>query len=246
MGKMKVKDYLAFINSAYGYYWFGTIGQKASWSLYYDRKKAYPSQYTATDFKEQIANPKPCYDCAGLVKSPFVYPKYNSAYDLGATGIYGKCTVKGELSAESQLKPGYLVFKGNKSTKSHVAVYIGNGQIKEAKGHAYGIVISKLDLTKYKFWAQYYAIDYSDDLEEGLKKGDTLKVTTLYTDLMLRAYASTSAPVLQRLKKGYRVIYQGDESNDKTGHWLKVSYGSIIGWACSQEKTKDYPYLTKL
>ena len=82
------------------------------------------------------------------------------------------------------------------------------------------------------------------DLDK-LKTGDLLKVTTLYTDLMLRAYASTSAPVLQRLKKGYFVTYQGEESDNSTGHWLKVKYGSVIGWACSKENTKDYSYLTK-
>lgn len=248
MSKMKVSAYLDFINSAYGYYWFGCIGQKSSWALFYDRKKAYPSAYkNVEDYRKQIENPKPCYDCAGMVKSPFVYPKYNSAYDLGATGIYGKCTKKGDLTSEKQLKPGYLVFKGNSKTKTHVAVYLGNGKIKEAKGHAYGIVISNLDLSKYKYWAEYYAVDYTESSDDNsLKEGDILVVTTKYTALMMRAYASTSAPILQRLKKGSKVLYQGKETDNSVGHWLMVKYNNVIGWACSKENKKDYNYLTKL
>lgn len=249
MAKMLVSDYKTFIDGAYGYYWMGTIGQMASWSLYYDLKKDYPKYYTASDFSKQIANPKPCYDCAGLVKSPFVYPKYNASYDKGATGIYNACNKKGKLSSESQLKPYYLVFKGNDKTKTHVAVYLGNGKIKEAKGHAYGVVISNLDLSKYKYWAEYYAVDYSDSVptpEPVLKEGDILTVTTKYTELMLRAYASTSAPILQRLKKGSKVVYQGKETDNSVGHWLMIKYNNVIGWACSKENKKDYNYLTKL
>lgn len=249
MGKMLVSDYKTFIDGAYGYYWMGTIGQMASWSLYYDRKKDYPKYYTASDFATQIKNPKPCYDCAGLVKSPFVYPKYNASYDKGATGIYNTCTNKGKLTSESQLKPYYLVFKGNDKTKTHVAVYLGHGIIKEAKGHAYGVVVSNLDLSKYKYWAEYYAVDYSGvepKPDEPLKKGDILTVTTKYTELMLRAYASTSSPILQRMKKGWKVTYMGEESDNSTGHWLKVRCNSIVGWACSKESDKDYDYLSKL
>lgn len=244
---LKVSDYLKFIRSAYGYYWFGTFGQKASQALFNEKKKQYPNQYKASDFPSQIANPKPCYDCAGLVKSPFVYPKYNAAYDLGATGIYNKCKNKGDLKSESQLKPGYLVFKGNAKTKSHVAVYLGNGKIKEAKGHAYGIVESSLDLSKYKFWAEYYAVDYSEapaaPVEE-LKTGDILIVSIKYNSsyLSLRAYASTSAPTLKKMKKGTKVTYLGERS----GSWLKVSCGNLIGWACQHESGKDYDYLTKV
>lgn len=246
---LKVSEFLKFIRSAYGYYWFGTFGQKASQALFNEKKKQYPNQYKASDFSSQIANPKPCYDCAGLVKSPFVYPKYNAAYDLGATGIYNKCKNKGDLKSESQLKPGYLVFKGNAKTKSHVAVYLGNGKIKEAKGHAYGIVESSLDLSKYKFWAEYYAVDYSeydsDPAPAPAPDSNIYQVTTRYDPLMLRSYASTGAPILQKLKKGCKVIYQGEEKIVSGSTWLKVKYNSVIGWACKHEAGRNYDYLTK-
>lgn len=163
---MKSKEYVKFITSKVGcYYWFGTIGQKSSWQLYYDRKKAYPNQYKQNDYAKQIANPKQCFDCAGLVKSPFVYPKYNASFDLGATGIYGKCTVKGKLTSSTKLYDGYLVFKGNDKTKTHVGVYIA-GKVYEAKGHAYGVIDKAFNMSDWSYWAEYYPIDYSDVKEQ--------------------------------------------------------------------------------
>lgn len=230
--KKKVNEFLSFIKKQVGnYYWFGTFGQKSSWSLYNDRKKAYPRQYTASDYASQIANPKACYDCAGLVKSMWVYPKYNSADDLGATGIYGKCKIKGVLKSENQLKPGYLIFKGNDKTKSHVGVYIGSGKVIEAKGHAYGVIESKFG-SAWKYYAEYYNVDYSSAVpdpvpSDELKPGTKLHVNTLIDPLRLRTAPSLTAPVVCLMKKGSEVTYLGE----KSGEWLKVKYKTMIGWA---------------
>ena len=126
---MKASEFISWARSQMGsYYWYGTFGQKASYKLYDEKKVQYPKYYTADDFSEQIKNPKPCFDCAGLVKSKWVYPKYNAADDLGATGIYGKCSIKGLLELD-KLIPGMLVFKGNDKTKTHVGIYAGNGKM---------------------------------------------------------------------------------------------------------------------
>lgn len=230
---MKVNDYLRFIKKQVGnYYWFGTFGQKASWALYNDRKKAYPRYYTASDFAFQIANPKPCYDCAGLVKSLWVYPKYNPSDDLGASGIFGKCKVKGALKSSIQLKPGYLVFKGNDKTKTHVGVYIGSNKVIEAKGHAYGVIESKFS-SAWKYYAEYYNVDYSEEVkpvpvpDPELKVGDILTVNTKIDPLRLRMGPYISAPIVCLMKKGSKVTYLGKES----GEWLKVRYKTMIGYA---------------
>lgn len=49
-----------------------------------------------------------------------------------------KCTVKGSISSMPDI-PGILVF-----LPGHVGVYIGNGYVIEVKGHAYGVVKTKL------------------------------------------------------------------------------------------------------
>lgn len=231
----QVSEFLEFVKAQVGnYYWFGTFGQKASVSLYNDRKAAYPNQYKATDYKEQIADPKPCFDCAGLVKSLWVYPKYNAADDLGATGIYGKCKIKGALSSESQLKPGYLVFKGNDKTKTHVGIYIGSGKVIEAKGHAYGVIESDFASNNWSYFAEYYNVDYAAAPEPEPQPAPTgchheLTVNTQYDDLMLRSGPGTCYPVIIRMPKGSHVIWSGI----KEGEWLKVTYQHYIGWAHS-------------
>lgn len=231
--KRKVNEFLSFIKKQVGsYYWYGTFGQKASWALYNDRKKAYPRYYTASDFASQIAQPKPCFDCAGLVKSLWVYPKYNPSDDLGASGIYGKCKVKGALRSSTQLKPGYLVFKGNDKTKTHVGIYIGSDKVIEAKGHAYGVIESKFS-SVWKYYAEYYNVDYSEEVkpvpvpDPELKAGDILIVNTKIDPLRLRMGSSISAPIVCRMKKGSKVTYLGEE----VGEWLKVRYKTMIGYA---------------
>lgn len=244
-------EFASYAKSKVGcYYWFGTFGQKASKALYAEKKAQYPKYYTASDFSKQIANPKQCFDCAGLVKSIILLKKYTPADDLGATGIYSKCKVKGIIKDINALKVGTLLYKGNDKQKTHVGVYLGSGKIAEAKGHAYGVVESSYNST-WKYYSEYYAVDYSGvepEPDNTLKIGQVLIVSTKYTELMLRSYASTSAPILKRLKKGSKVVYMGDEVDNNIGHWLMVRPmgTNVIGWACSKERSKDYNYLTEV
>ena len=48
--------------------------------------------------------------------------------------------------------PGLLVFM-----KGHVGVYIGNGEVIEARGHAYGVVKTKL---KNRKWTEYGKLNW--------------------------------------------------------------------------------------
>lgn len=147
------------------YYWYGTFGQMASKSLYNQKSNQYPTYYTAKDFAKQIANPKQVFDCAGLIKAYLwtdsiddVTPKYNAKQDYGATAFYNHCTKKGTISSFPK-EIGMLVFKGKSAKMSHVGVYIGDGKIAEAKGHAYGVVISDLD-SKWTHWGECNLISY--------------------------------------------------------------------------------------
>lgn len=203
---MKVKEFVDFIKSKVGcYYWYGTFGQIASKRLYDEKKKQYPNYYTASDFPEQIANPKQCFDCAGLVKSPFLYPKYNSAYDLGATGIYGKCSVKGKLVHEVQLKDGYLLFRGNDKTKNHVGVFI-EGKVYEAKGHKYGVIAKPYNFDDWGYYAEYYPIEYDSASTPEKPSNDSL-----YIDLARRCIRGDFGNGIDRKHRlnalGYGNIY---------------------------------------
>ena len=163
-------------------YWYGTYGKIASESLYKAKKKQYPAYYTSKDFPSQYG--KRVHDCVGLIKgylwsdSPTGAPKYNSAQDKSARGMYNAATEKGGNSTFPG-KPGILVFKTKTTGSSgihHVGIYDGNGYVYEAKGHAYGVVKTVYKPDDWKYWAQcpYTEADEDKTTEdaETEEKGD--------------------------------------------------------------------------
>lgn len=170
-------------------YWYGTYGQTASESLYQGKKKQYPQYYTATDFPKQYG--KRVHDCSGLIKgylmsdSPTANPKYNKAYDYSANGTRAACTEKGDIGSMPDL-PGVLVFRDG-----HVGVYIGNGEVIEARGHSYGVVKTKLSSRGWKWWGKHPAIVYGESgvdvrlpqVSKGCKSGYVRSVQVLLNAL---------------------------------------------------------------
>lgn len=155
-------------------YWYGTYGAIASESLYKAKKKQYPKYYTATDFTAQYG--KKVHDCSGLIKgylmcqTPEAEPVYNKAYDYSANGTRNACKEKGDMDTMPDL-PGVLVFYNG-----HVGVYIGDGEVVEARGHAYGVVKTKVTARPWKWWGKHPAILYQTETPPA-KPGKTVTVT---------------------------------------------------------------------
>lgn len=151
-------------------YWYGTFGQTATGLLHKSKKKQYPNYYTATDFESQYG--QRVHDCIGLIKgylwsdTPTSSPKYRVAQDVSADGMLAKCKEKGNISTIPEL-PGILVF-----SPQHVGIYIGNGYVIEARGHAYGVVKTKLSTRGWKDWGKCPWIEY---IEENQPKKETPK-----------------------------------------------------------------------
>lgn len=88
-------------------------------------------------------------DCSGFVR--YVYAKYGVALP--------RCSAEqcecGTQVTQSEAKPGDLLFfwKEARGGVGHVGMYIGNGQMVEAKGVAYGIVVSDVK------WDSVYRIN---------------------------------------------------------------------------------------
>ena len=141
-------------------YWFGTFGQTATELLYKSKKKQYPNYYTAQDFSTQYG--KRVHDCVGLIKgylwsdTPASSPKYRASQDASADGMLALCWEKGDISTMPEI-PGVLVF-----SPQHVGVYIGNGYVIEARGHAYGVVKTKLSSRGWKNWGKCPWIEYDN------------------------------------------------------------------------------------
>lgn len=168
-------------------YWFGCFGQVASEALYESKKAQYPKYYTAKDFSLQYG--KRVHDCAGLIKGALwsesltSVPKYNKEQDYSANMFYIKATKKGPISTMPD-KKGILVFKGTEKQKNHIGVYIGNGKVREAKGHAYGVVESDLN-SSWKFWGQCNLFDYGLAIVE--KSATTSATASDYTSAEIKA-----------------------------------------------------------
>lgn len=146
-------------------YWYGTFGQAASRSLYNQKKNQYPSYYE-WDYAGETAK---VHDCIGLIKG-YLWcdrpedntPVYNASQDLSANMMRNACTTKGAMDTLPDV-PGVLVFMDR-----HVGVYIGDGEVIEARGHAYGVVKTKLNARAWTSWGYCPYVVYESKKPEGV------------------------------------------------------------------------------
>ena len=172
-------------------YIFGTFGQKLTASLIDAKSKQYPRQLSATRVKKaktqfigQRSN-----DCIGLIKS-FLWsnsanddPIYNSAEDWSADDTFNRANEKGSIETMPDI-PGLCV-----RYRGHVGVYIGGGEVIEARGFDYGTVKTAVNSRNWSHWYKHPLICYESntgantgELEHNtnepityeVKKGDTL------------------------------------------------------------------------
>lgn len=147
-------------------YWYGTFGNTASQSLLTAKAKQYPAHYgdaRMSKYKSEIG--QRVHDCVGLIKgylwseSATATPKYNSSQDVSANGMLGKCKEWGYIDEMPEI-PGLIVW-----SSGHVGVYIGNGDVIEARGFNYGVVKTRLDQRGWKKWGKCPWITYSETAE---------------------------------------------------------------------------------
>lgn len=155
-------------------YWWGTFGQKATEGLLRQKSAQYPAYYKDDDFKTQYG--KRVHDCVGLIKgymwcdTPTSVPKYNVAQDKNVSGMLNCCSKYGNIGTMPDIK-GVLVFMSG-----HVGIYIGDGKVIEARGHAYGVVETNLKDRNWTKWGLLDWIDYVDEKVIDLfEEGDELK-----------------------------------------------------------------------
>ena len=142
-------------------YWYGTFGQLSNPSLLANKKRQYPSYYTASDFGKQM-NVK-VHDCIGLIKGYMwcedaedTKPAYcsNGFPDCSADTLLSRCVERGDIKTIPEVV-GVCVFMSG-----HVGVYIGGGYVVEARGHAYGVVKTRLDARPWRQWGKIPFIQY--------------------------------------------------------------------------------------
>lgn len=159
-------------------YWYGTFGQEASKELYDQKKRQYPEKYK-WEYAPGAAGKK-VHDCVGLYKG-YLWcdgpqddtPEYVKAQDMSANMLYAACETAGPINTMPDV-PGVMVFYNY-----HTGVYVGNGEVVEARGHKYGVVKTKLTDRPWTCWGYAPGIEYEAPAQKTvsielpvLKKGD--------------------------------------------------------------------------
>lgn len=148
-------------------YWMGTFGQTASAALLAQKRRQLPVYYSAADFPTQYG--QRVHDCIGLIKgyiwseTPTSAPVYasNGCPDIDESTMYMRCKEKGMIGTLPEI-PGVLVF-----FEGHVGVYIGGGEVIEARGHAWGVVRTRLKDRPWNKWGMCPYIEYEEDSMTG-------------------------------------------------------------------------------
>ena len=174
-------------------YWYGSFGQTGSKEFYEQKKNQYPNQYT-WDYDGTVEK---VHDCVGLIKgylwcdSPEdTTPVYNVEQDKSANGMYTACKTKGEMATMPDV-PGVLVFMNH-----HVGVYVGNGEVVEARSRRYGVYKTKLAERPWKNWGCCPYISYETSVQE------KQKTVTLEMPVLKRGAKGESVRAMQHLLMG--------------------------------------------
>ena len=181
-------------------YWWGTFGQTATNALLAAKRQQYPDYYQASDFPSQFG--QKVHDCVGLIKgyrwcdTPNSEPKYVGSQDVAVNGLYIQCGRKGTLNSMPDI-PGVCVFRAD---MGHVGVYIGNGQVVEAMGHAYGVVKTDLHSRDWSLWGMPTWLTYDDQsaeapIETYQEQEPVQQFQTMKADLPLLKRGAKGIPV---------------------------------------------------
>lgn len=169
-------------------------------------------------------------DCSGLFS--WAFAQLGGYMYHGSNTMWNKyCMAQGKLSGGKRtdgktLKPGTAVFvlRGT-SDRSHVGLYIGNGEVIEASSTEAGVIKSKITNSKWAEWGELKGVDYNDAVETPNSNVGSAVVNAV--KVALRSGPSTNDKVLVRVDKGERVQVLGDS-------WTKVTYQGKTGYMMSK------------
>ena len=194
-------------------YWYGTFGQAACKELYDQKKNQYPEKYNWT-YDPSVAGQK-VHDCVGLTKGYLwgngpedANPIYNREKDMSANMLRDACKIKGPISTMPEV-PGVLVFYNY-----HMGVYVGNGEVVEARGRKYGVAKTKLADRPWTSWGYHPDIVY----EEPKKEEDIVTLVTVELPVLCKGDKSDTVKAMQNL-----LLANGYEMKSTDG---KTTYGA--------------------
>lgn len=158
---------------------------------------------------------------------------YNRDTDTTASGMYNKSGIKGLIQTLPEI-PGLLVY-----APGHIGVYIGNGEVVEARGFAYGIVRTRVAERTWTHWCTCPWLSYqgyeSMLMPEAFGQPYTALVQTKSSPLNIWDSPDKKLSLL-RVGKGDKVRV--------------ADYGGMLGWLIVEKDGvrgyADAQYLLKI
>lgn len=156
------------LNCGSGYV-FGAVGQTINTPFLQRQQRRFSGNERANLTNEQVNaifvgfGGRPGFDCIGLIKAyswleeatgEISAAHKNAMPDCNANGLYNIATVKGNI-ADMPDTPGLAVQKDG-----HIGVYIGGGEVIEARGNQLGVAKTKLQGRGWLHYAQVPTLTY--------------------------------------------------------------------------------------
>jgi hypothetical protein len=165
------------LSEKWGYVW-GTFGHVLTQNILRDKLAQYPDG--VGKYEEFIRSNwlnKRTVDCIGLIKSYMWWvtngPVYNSKTDVSADGMFALAVEKGRLEDMPET-PGLCLWK-----PGHIGIYIGNGQVIEARGTKYGVIKSPLTGEGSASWLKWLECPF---VEYPPKRKNYIEIIKEYSD----------------------------------------------------------------
>lgn len=202
----------------WGYVW-GTFGQLLTEALFRQKLAQYPvgvGKYK--DFIKKNWLGHKTTDCVGLIKS-YCWTKdgeirYESKIDVSANGMFNAAKEKGTISTLPEI-PGICVWK-----KGHIGIYIGNGQVIEARGTTVGVIQAPLKGRGAAGWTHWLKCPYItyEATKKGIVTASVLNVRdkpSLAGTVVGKLYKGESVEILEKNVDWYRI---------DTNKWVSSKY----------------------
>ena len=175
MADVKASELISWIKEHLGDgYVYGTVGQICTIDLlkvkqrqyggsmgdgYYQKNGDYTKGKCARWLGDWVA------DCSGLIKA--ARKAISGVWrDVSAQGTYEQCQKKGKIGTMPHV-PGCTVYMWSSSRRrmGHVGVYIGNGEVIEARGVSYGVVKTSFKARAWGYWGllDWLELDLPED-----------------------------------------------------------------------------------